>query len=356
MKKPLEILPISVIIPVYKVSIVDFWECLNSIAKQTRKPQVIIIIDDGNEDTLMIQRVIQMFIEYVGNEITLKFIQNPSNLGISCARNVGLSQLTTPWVSFLDADDCIKENYFQRLYEEIEVNDDVDIVACACDAYDGHTYRQNHFFKQDRVFDGKTIVELEKSLINQSYLREDTPIDTAIGVPWGKLYRYSCIQDIPFNPKLKRMEDNIWNHEVLLSNPNIVVRYIDEPLYIYRTAHITMYNNEFESDVNTWFRIIELRKELIKNHIGTGDQIEKFFYEEVIRLLVFTLHKKYFHRNNKNRANDFGELKAYLNNETIKEALRRTCENTPFYRNVMNKLLLRGNINLAFIVSKIRGR
>ncbi len=357
MKQPLESLPITVIIPVYKVSMFDFWQCLNSITKQTRKPRFVIIIDDGNEDTIMIQRVIRMFIEDIGDRMmTLKFIQNPNNLGISCARNIGLTQVTTPWVSFLDADDCIKETYFQRLYEEVEKNDNVDIVACSCYAYDEHEYRQNHFFKQNRVFEGATLKELEKSFINQSYLREGTSIDTAIGVPWGKLYRFSCIRGIYFNPELKRMEDNIWNHEILLANPNIVVKYIDEPLYIYRTTHITKYNAEFESDVSTWFKIIDLRKELIKEHLGTGDQIEKFFYEEVVRLLVLTLQKKYFHKENQNRAIDFLELKVYLNNETIREALRRTCTNTPFYRNVMNKLLLKRKVELAYLINRLRGR
>lgn len=356
--KPLEeSLPITVIIPVYKVSMFDFWQCLDSITKQTRKPRFVIIIDDGNEDNIMIQRVIRMFIENIEDgEIKLKFIQNPNNLGISYARNIGLTHVTTPWVSFLDADDHIKETYFQRLYEEIEKNDNIDIVACACDAYDEHEYRQNHFFKKSTVFKGETLEELEKSLINQSYLREGTSIDTAIGVPWGKLYRFSCIRGIYFNPELKRMEDNIWNHEILLANPNLVVKYIDEPLYVYRTTHITKYNAQFESDVSTWFKVIELRKDLIKNHLGTGDQIEKFFYDEVVRLLVLTLQKKYFHNDNRNRMADFLELKVHLNNETIREALRRTCENTPFYRYVMNKLLLQKKLNLAYLVNRLRGR
>jgi glycosyltransferase involved in cell wall biosynthesis len=43
-------------------------------------------------------------------------------------RNIGLSQVTTPWVGFVDDDDMITANYIERLQEEIAYTPSADVI------------------------------------------------------------------------------------------------------------------------------------------------------------------------------------------------------------------------------------
>ncbi len=69
---------------------------------------------------------------------------------------------------------------------------------------------------------------------NQAYL-------TAIGVPWGKLYRKSFLErhELTFPPQLRRMQDNIFNMKAFYYAGKI--RYENLHLYHYRAEHIQSY-------------------------------------------------------------------------------------------------------------------
>jgi len=143
------------------------------------------------------------------------------------------------------------------------------------------------------------------------------------------------------------MEDSIWNHQILIERkPKIL--YIDEMLYIYNTEHIAKYSQEYAEDLSDWTKVINSRKRLVSSHLGTGDQIEEFFFEEVVRILVLMLEKKYFHKENKNKKQTFLELKQLLENKTVNTSLKYVCKRTPFYRQIMLKLLAGGNLKLAY--------
>ena len=60
------------------------------------------------------------------------------------------------------------------------------------------------------------------------------------------------------------------------------------------------------------------------------------------------LEKKYFHKENKNKKQTFLELKQLLENKTVNTSLKYVCKRTPFYRQIMLKLLAGGNLKLAY--------
>lgn len=345
-------IPVTAIIPVYQTAYLEFIECLNSIAKQTRIPERIIVVDDGNNNSAY-RYIVADFAAKLINKSSVECIILPENHGISFARNTGLWQVKTPWVSFIDSDDKLKENFFERLYEEVEHNESIDIICCGCDAFDGHNYYQNHFYLGNKTFKGDMLVELEKMLMDNKYARQNTRCDTAIGVPWGKLYKVSCIS-VKFDQNLKRMEDNIWNHQIIKSNPELVVKYIDEPLYIYRTTHIVKYNDEYEEDISTWLYAMKQRKSILKNDLLQNSELTSLYYDEVGRLLMYVVRKKFFHKDNPNRKASNKELRAILNQKDIQIALDKSFEGTPIYRNTRNRFLRKGHFKLAYILHVIR--
>ena len=340
------VVPVTVIIPVYRANKMKFWECLNSLLKQTVSPEKVIIVDDGNtkQEKAKLQEVIKKVTST--RKIELVLLQNDTNEGVSTARNKAISEASTKWITFLDCDDKLSPQFLERLYEATYLYENIDIVACGCIADDGMEYHPNHFFMKEEVFSGENLIEVEKALINQFYRRIGY-IDTAFGGPWGKLYSLKTVNGIWFDPLLKRMEDSIWNHQILIERkPKIL--YIDEMLYIYNTEHIAKYSQEYAEDLSDWTKVINSRKRLVSSHLGTGDQIEEFFFEEVVRILVLMLEKKYFHKENKNKKQTFLELKQLLENKTVNTSLKYVCKRTPFYRQIMLKLLAAGNLKLAY--------
>ena len=86
---------ISVIIPTYNRAHL-LPRALDSILSQSCLPNEIIVVDDGsNDDTSALMTSVYP---------EIAFIQQP-NIGVSCARNVGIKSASGDWIAFLDSDD-----------------------------------------------------------------------------------------------------------------------------------------------------------------------------------------------------------------------------------------------------------
>lgn len=94
---------ISIIIPVYNVE-EYLRECLDSVVNQSFKDIEIICINDGSTDNSY-----KILEEYSKTYDNFKII-NQSNKGLSTARNEGLKIAMGEYVYFIDADDVLKEN------------------------------------------------------------------------------------------------------------------------------------------------------------------------------------------------------------------------------------------------------
>lgn len=111
---------ISVIIPVYGVE-KYIRQCLESVIKQTYKNLEIIVVNDGTKDNSM--KIVE---EYLVDE-RIKVI-NKENGGISSARNRGIEEATGEYVSFVDSDDWLEIDLYERIVQILEGNK-VDIIV-----------------------------------------------------------------------------------------------------------------------------------------------------------------------------------------------------------------------------------
>lgn len=94
----------SIIVPVYNVEkYLD--KCLKSILRQTFKDFECIIIDDGSQDNSNI-----IIDKYVKLDQRFKVIHQ-KNMGISAARNAGLDIAEGDYITFIDSDDYIADDY-----------------------------------------------------------------------------------------------------------------------------------------------------------------------------------------------------------------------------------------------------
>lgn len=100
---------ISVIIPVYNCEIfID--RCVTSLKNQSFQAWEAIFVNDGSTDKSR-----EMLEAYAAADSRVRLI-NKENGGAASARNVGLDNVTTEYITMLDADDHIPETALEQMY------------------------------------------------------------------------------------------------------------------------------------------------------------------------------------------------------------------------------------------------
>lgn len=112
---------VSVIIPLYnKVSTI--LRCIESVFGQSHKSFEVIVVDDGSTDDSL------SVLETCSYDLT---IIRQKNLGVSAARNTGLSYCSGDFVAFLDADDYWEQEFLATCVDFLNHNLDAVAVSTA---------------------------------------------------------------------------------------------------------------------------------------------------------------------------------------------------------------------------------
>lgn len=186
---------ISVIVPIYNVE-KYVNKCVGSIVNQTYTNLEIILVDDGSPD-----RCPEICDEWAKKDSRIKVIHK-KNGGLSDARNAGMKIASGDYIAFVDSDDWIAPEMYERLLMAIK-NDNSDIAACAVKMVweDGSsskllTLRTNCVLSQ---------YEAQSELLSEKKLKQ--PV-------FYKLYRMENIRHIPFE-KGKYHEDVFWSYQAI---------------------------------------------------------------------------------------------------------------------------------------------
>ncbi len=119
---------VSVILPVYNVG-KYLRQSLDSLINQTLKEMEIICVNDGSTDDCY-----DILEEYKEKDERIKVIHK-ENKGTGAARNDGLRLAAGECIGFVDPDDWVKPDMFERLYNLIKEKN-LDIAMCMPDGYD----------------------------------------------------------------------------------------------------------------------------------------------------------------------------------------------------------------------------
>lgn len=211
---------LSVIIPVYNVESY-LKECLNSVTNQTLTDIEIICINDGSTDNSL-----NILKEYQSKDSRIKII-NQKNNGQAKARNLGIKEAQGEYIAFIDSDDFIEPEMFEKLYSKAKDNN-LDIVMCKIATYDNQTKEIN-----DHVWYYMLDVfrDFEKDIFNHNDTKEFT-CEIAV-TPYNKIYKTSLIKEneILF-PEGLIFEDEKFFYDTYLRAKRISI--VGEFLYYYR--------------------------------------------------------------------------------------------------------------------------
>lgn len=152
---------ISVIVPVYKAEkYLD--KCVKSIQNQTYRNLEIILVNDGSPD-----RCGEICDVLAKGDPRIR-VFHKENGGQSSARNMGLDNMTGEYVGFVDSDDWIEPDMYQRLYS-LCVMHNAQISCCGIqkDYLDGHIVYFNPAYPQEKSVELYSMDEaLRESLAN----------------------------------------------------------------------------------------------------------------------------------------------------------------------------------------------
>lgn len=225
---------LSVIVPVYNMAAGDklTW-CLNSLVNQTISDYEIIAVDDCSTDNSL-----EILRDYE-KKYSDKFHVIPSSVNRKQggAKNLGLEKATGEWIGFIDSDDWVVPDFYEKLISRGE-EAGADMVGCDYHLTCEHSMEIGqvvHNNKQSQA--GILTKEKYGSLILDS------------GSLVVKIYRRHIIYDFPNRfPENIFYEDNAISNSWMLRAKHFV--YLEEPLYYY-----------YQHDTSTVHTITEKRCE-----------------------------------------------------------------------------------------------
>ena len=247
---------ISVIIPMYNAER-TIEECLDSLVDQTIFNDIELIIVDDHSDDKSPEIVMRYESEYPDN---ILFIRLDKNAGPGNARNVAMNYASGDYVGFVDSDDAVRPDMYEKMYNEA-VKTDSDYV-------DSGFYDQ----KNDRA-----IVFVSDELAGRLDDRKRSDLIVTGGFICTKIFkrRFLAINEISFRNEYV-LEDMDYLIECTARAQRIAT--VKEIMYIYRdnagSLSKTSQSLKYIHNQSATMKAIYERTHLLPNYEGIRQAIE----------------------------------------------------------------------------------
>lgn len=254
---------LTVIIPIYNAQ-KHLERCINSVLSQHYGDFELLLVNDGSTD-----RSVTICEQFAEKDKRIK-IFHQVNGGVSAARNKGIENAAGEWITFIDADDYVQENYFDvlnlqtktdwiHLRAERAVTSDMGVGI----NFENQAYKLTEFVKSYSLYPHFPEV-------------------------WAKFFKTSIIREsnLRFNTHLKFGEDSLFNLQYLKFCRIISTSNISKYVYKNDEDGLSKLTQDIKNDT-TLFK--EIEKELEQN------QYPSRFCEQAIRIPLIRYLKILYH-------------------------------------------------------------
>ena len=306
---------VSVIVPVYNVY--DYLDkCLDSLVRQTLKEIEIIVVNDGSPDNS--QEIIDKYAKDYPEKIKAF---KKENGGLSDARNYGIKKATGEYIAFVDSDDYVSIDMYDKMYNKAK-SGNFDMVVCDLNyVYNDRIVRAYSNVKHDTT-------DIKKAMLN------------IYPAAWNKIFKRKFFENLEFKKKVW-FEDVEFLYRILPLIKTIGV--VNEPFYQYlqREGSITK-----KQDMRIYNYIDNLNG-LVTYYKDNKlySQYQKELEYVYVRYMYATFIKQAtnFDREEYKKAID----KAKLN---VKDNFPKYYKNSYFYKNIKGLYLIGFNKFMANLV------
>ena len=267
---------ISVIVPVYNVE-AYLERCVESILQQTYAHFELILINDGSTDSS------GQICDHLASQYENIKVYHIENAGVSNARNMGIQLATGSWVTFIDSDDFVTQDYLATLASAVEGLNVGFVIAPL------------HHIKNGIVTDipphsGKTELWSTEETMKELLMTTRTSF-----FPVAKLFKRDLLADEKFNTNYHLAEDALFLTELLLKTRCSCV-FIDKPVYYYdhrEGSATTSVNRHVFDTIEVYQQIIAQVSQAFPNLKYELINRECWSYITVYDKIIFTSREEY---------------------------------------------------------------
>ena len=275
---------VSVIVPVYNVE--KYLEkCLETLISQTLKDIEIICINDGSKDSSL-----NILKKYALNDERIKIIDK-HNEGLSAARNDGLNAATGEYIGYVDSDDWVDLNFYEKLYNAAKKYNAE--AACA-----------------NIIRCGNKVKKYKLKFENEQFITDNVEKLKATKIPkynyvWNKIYKRTSLQNLNITfPYGRYYEDICWSIKVLYYLNGLVT--VPDCAYYYRRNEYSIVSTKSPKHVSD---AMDSEKEMIEfaeeKHLPVLDGL-KLVKREKFKFLGVTILKTFYYYPNTKKYMLFG--------------------------------------------------
>jgi len=318
---------ISVIVAVYNTEkYLD--RCIESLLNQTYKNMELVIVEDCSTDSSR-----KLLKKYKGNK-NIKVFYNRENRGLSYSRNYGLKKSTGDFIGYIDSDDYVEPDYYEKLMSSIKDNKS-DIAICDIKLVDEQTNKIQRCKCYANDFD-------VYSVVNNGFAASAC----------NKLFKRKNIEKYPF------AEGKV-NEDIAVVIPTVIqakkISYADT-CYFYVQRGGSIQNSKFSDKRFDIFDGVKTTLERIKNEQDYEFYKNAIVYNQLILLLMFAIPKERNFIKRYKFLKKFNELsKDYkiTKNTNYLEYLENSKRiNRIYYKNLVSlnekKIILLDNVWISF--------
>ena len=225
---------LSIIVPIYNVE--DYLEeCLKSLYNIKNIKLEIILVNDGSKDNSF--KIMEKFKEIYPEKTVLI---NKENGGLSSARNAGMKAAVGEYISFIDSDDFIDVDEFEKFFKEGQ-KDKLDVMV-----------GNMRYYTPEKTGDS----------LFRSDVVKNSGIVNGIDFFWNLFQKPKCFREEVVDDIYKReflVKNNIWFNENIVHEDSEFtplvylkaekVKYIDRAFYFYRQRTGSIMNKVSEKSI-----------------------------------------------------------------------------------------------------------
>lgn len=266
---------VSVIVPCYNVE-QYVSKCLDSLINQTLSDIEIICVDDKSTDSTL-----KILKQYATQDSRIKLVEQQKNGGLSNARNVGLEVACGDYIGFVDSDDYVDLEFYEKLYEKCRTNG--SDIACGVLRVVGPQQTYNIDKHPSCLVNDLSIV--------LSYITN--------GSVCSKLFNCNLFKKIRF-PSGLYYEDNLTLLELLFCSN--LVSFDDTVFYYYRLNPNSIIHDDKKHDkrVRDSLKILSKINELSKMRSAKeADAVKRTFLKILFMRTEYLADKNYRRKLNK---------------------------------------------------------
>ncbi len=269
---------VSIIVAAYNVE-PYIEKCINSLLCQTLKEIEIIVVNDGSKDSTSAK-----IEKYTDPRIVYKYKWNG---GLSDARNFGLKFVTGDYVAFVDGDDFVQPDMYEKLYKKA-IEDGADLVECG--------YFMDY---PDYTIEKLNMRQNLSKVLFKPYNQ------------WNKLIKTSLIKDNKLEFK-KGLWYEDFNFNLKLASYVTKVSYVDECLYHYLQRDGSIMHT-VKPKIKDIYDVIDDVVDFYKTS-GKYDEYYKDLEYIFVKELLISSGKRFLEYDKQNETSWFKDNYSYVNN------------------------------------------